>query len=810
MPNVKKIVGNSREINTKQVIPVDFLQPTPYRSNTQQLLKDIERARFVPTNGKTVDDFITDASNPDELHYTQGSLTGALFSTPLLQFFIMLNPKFVNEEKGRTEENRIETYYKNRETYQFTYYDDEGVLCGLAIEYSTVDPSLWAASIVRNTNGAAEDNEVLIITPEDLTDKEGEVLESSETATTFLDSIGSEHAKGLLAGIFRDNGDVDTQKLQVLKETLDTHNSVSSNNKVFKAKMKETDALQNAQEVAIEKLKIGFGRAKALIEQDEADDKDARLKALQEKRDKHINLVENAKNEEEIAQAIDPQITGVELPRTGLELLEDTLRSDTENTKALGRVLLAIKSGTLTVNGQAPDEDYPIGEYLTHGGRINFDVSALSAEEQQQFYAFITNNQAKPRAFATHRAGGTDANGSPAEAKSGLLGAISDAFRALVGASKHAGINLAIGGNHIASREGAPGSLGQHPDESGEWGHMYLHQDSNIVMVGIEASAPGKHNVRTGESHSKTGAAGELSPFLQKKIDSRELQQEQVKAGKKPLSTKEKYNWATVKISSDQLRQMMLADQGADYAALVKAKPDNAQPAEPNRKEKMEAWAKATKEGNKTSMAAKIFGFLLFAAGIVLAFAPIPVVSQAVGGWLAGLGLGVATGTVTLGAGLTAAAVGLGVFGLGTRQDPEKPHALYEKNLSKLPPVEVVEKPVVVQEQVVHDVVQEHVVHDVVHEHVVVDVVHEHVVVDDSQLDDSQQSNSSDSLPELDGFKEIEVDLGLVVKSKDQVLDEARRAIDGVHESNPVHSPVVVTKKDVVNPTNTDETTLTF
>ncbi|STX41062.1 Uncharacterised protein [Legionella donaldsonii] len=487
------------------------------------------------------------------------------------------------------------------------------------------------------------------------------------------------------------------------------------------------------------------------------------------------------------------------MPRDGLTLLEDTLRNPTENSKALGRVLLAIKSGTLTVNGQAPDDAYPIGEYLTHGGRVNFDVSALSAEEQQQFYAFITNSQAKTRAFATHRAGGTDANGSPAEAKSGLLGAISDAFRALVGASKHAGINLAIGGNHIASREGASGGLGKNPDESGEWGHMYLHQDTNIVMVGVEASAPGKHNTRTGESHSKTGAAGELSPFLQKKIDSRELHEEQIKAGKTPLSTKEKYNWATVKISSEQLRQMMLADQGADYAALVKAKPDNAQPAEPNRKEKMEAWAKATKEGNKTSMAAKIFGFLLFAAGIVLAFAPIPVVSQAVGGWLAGLGLGVATGTVTLGAGLTAAAVGLGVFGLGTRQDPEKPHTLYEKNLSKLPPVEVVEKPVVVQEQVVHDVVQEHVVRDVVQEHV--------------EVDKRRLSNSSDSGSELDlvGFKGVEEDLSLVVKSKDEV-DEARRLIGGIDESS-VDSPVVINpgiKKDVVNPTNTDQSTFTL
>ncbi|KTC96415.1 hypothetical protein [Legionella feeleii] len=173
--------------------------------------------------------------------------------------------------------------------------------------------------------------------------------------------------------------------------------------------------------------------------------------------------------------------------RDGLTLLEDTLRNPSENSKALGRVLLAIKTGELTVNGQVPDDAYPIGEYLSHGGRVNFDVSGLSPEEQQQFFAFITNNRATPRAFATHRAGGTDANGSPAEAKSGLLGAISDAFRALVGASKHSGINLAIGGK-VPNWEGATDSFGNTPNESGEWGHMYLHQDTNIVMVGVEAS----------------------------------------------------------------------------------------------------------------------------------------------------------------------------------------------------------------------------------------------------------------------------------------------------------------------------------
>lgn len=768
MPKVKKIVENYRKINTKEVIPMDFLQSAPYRVNTQQLLKDIERARFVPTNGKTVGDFIADTSHPAELNYTQGSLTGALFSTTLLQFFILANPKFVNEEKGRTEENRLQPHYENRETCQFTYYDDEGVLCGLCIEYSKVDPSLWAATIIRNTNGVSEDKEVVILTPEDMTDKEGEILEASETAATFLDSIGSEHAKGLLAGIFRDNGDVDNQKLEKLRETLSARHTVSSKHKVFVAKEKEANALESAQGVAIEKLKIGFKVAQAVIEHDENDDKEARIKALQEKRDKHIKLVENAKNEEEIAQAIDSHITGIELPRSGLELLEDTLGSDTDNTKALGRVLLAIKSGTLTVNGQAPDDDYPIGEYLTHGGRINFDVSALSAEEQELFYAFITNNQAKPRAFATHRAGGTDANGSPAEAKSGLLGAISDAFRALVGASKHAGINLAIGGNHIASREGAPDNLGKTPDESGEWGHMYLHQDTNIVMVGVEASAPGKHNVRTGEAHSKTGAAGELSPFLQKKIDSSELHAEQIKAGKKPLSTKEKYNWATVKISSEQFRQMKTPDQDANYAALVKAKPGNAQPAGPMRKAEMEAWAKATKDGNKTSMAAKIFGFVLFTLGIILAFAPIPGVAQVVGGWLASVGIGVAAGTVTLGAGVTAAAVGLGVFALGTQQDPTKPQALYQKNLAKIE-VEVVQQ-VMPQVDLVEQLVQP------VNDHVQAVVGKKEVVVESAVVVEPEvelrRSNSSDrdlSGSDLSGFENVDADLREILEPSEEV-----------------------------------------
>lgn len=804
MPKVRKLVGNYEVMAGKMLklsyfhplmqkqLRDDVLQQLTYVNDSHQILIDLNRNRFLPTNNKTVDDFITTWANPADHSYFQGNMSGANFTTLIMNAFIQQSPKFLNEKRGRTEENRLEEYFLKRGHVFFGYYDDQGVPCGVSINYSQLDPSLWTASIIRNTTGKAEDREVLILTPDELHEIADGFTTGAATSATFFSFLRSAEAQEFLQGTLLNNGEVNIERLNELRQSLDAQYTISTQNGTYVARKEEIDAFVQKQETAIKELEEQFEIDKISIEEEPHPDNEEKIQELRKRLEFRTKLIKTTANEEEIAAA------KIALPpRSGLELLEDTLRSDTENTKALGRVLLAIKSGTLTVNGQAPDEAYPIGEYLTHGGRINFDVSALSAEEQQQFYNFITNNQAKPRAFATHRAGGTDANGSPAEAKSGLLGAISDAFRALFGASKHAGINLAIGGNHIASREGAPGGLGKNPDESGEWGHMYLHQDSNIVMVGVEASAPGKHNLRTGEAHSKTGAAGELSPFLQKKIDSKALREEQIEAGKTPLSTKEKYNWATVKISSDQLRQMMIADQGADYVALVKAKPDNAQPAEQNRQEKMEAWAKATKEGNKTSMAAKVLGFLLFAAGIVLAFTPIPGVSQAVGTWLAGMGIGVATGTVTLGAGLTAATVGLGVFALGTRQDPEKPHTLYEKNLSKLPPVEVVEKPVVVQEHVVHDVVQEHVVRDVVQEHVVVEPL----------LRDSGSDH------DLRGFEEVDAELRQVVKPGDEVM-EAEKIVGGINEPKTVHSPVVVdnpsTKKEVVDPRNTDQTTFTL
>ena len=90
--------------------------------------------------------------------------------------------------------------------------------------------------------------------------------------------------------------------------------------------------------------------------------------------------------------------------KSGLTLLIDTLKTQTANSEALGSVLTAMDAGTLTVNGEPPDKAYPLGEYLIHGGRIKFDLSELNDKQKTDFFIFITNKNAQPRIFATHRA----------------------------------------------------------------------------------------------------------------------------------------------------------------------------------------------------------------------------------------------------------------------------------------------------------------------------------------------------------------------------------------------------------------------
>lgn len=277
-------------------------------------------------------------------------------------------------------------------------------------------------------------------------------------------------------------------------------------------------------------------------------------------------------------------------PRDGITLFEDTLADRSSNSIALGNVLAAIYAGALSIHGQLPDKDYPVAEYLTHGGRVKFDLSDLSGEEQDSFFNFITNGVAIKRPYATHRfSDKLVADGSHQEIKTSFLGAVSDF---LASNAVHFGVNLAIGGRFKPCQEGCEESIGKMPKEDGCWGHLYIHRDPayKAILVGVEGANPDKKNVRTNQEHNIVGLRGALSAFYEPKSTSKALHEEQRKQGKTPINIDTDINWATVRVTPRSLGILL---SGAIQALdIVRSPHPLSEEAAEDRLGAMRAWEK--------------------------------------------------------------------------------------------------------------------------------------------------------------------------------------------------------------------------
>lgn len=327
-----------------------------------------------------------------------------------------------------------------------------------------------------------------------------------------------------------------------------------------------------------------------------------------------------------------------------LDLLLKTFDQDkhkplSPNVLAFARVYHAIEQGHLTVNGLPPDDFYPLGEYLIHGGRMRFDLSELNTQERQQFYEYIVNHQPTPsnnnhiiqRSFASHMRAGLDAIGNIREIKSLFWGNRTQKARA-----KHQGINLPIGGE---------GSIfdNQTVTTDGKWGHMYIYDDhaDGFMMIGIENSAPQQKNIRTKRSHSALGISGNISPFNAEKLQDKKWHKKIQQQQKCPLTTKS-FNWACVKITPQHLEKILAnsvnlnnTQEQNSFKMRLSHPPKNAirVTSVTERLDQMNKFQKATNV--KNSHAERwIFGggvFLTF-VGLFLTFSPFPPgVSQAIG-----------------------------------------------------------------------------------------------------------------------------------------------------------------------------------
>lgn len=200
MPKVRKLVGNYIDM-LEAIYPIMktlyateevFINEYTTLSSdfTSQVLKDLNRDQFCPTNDRTFEEYVSQWMDPStSLAYNQGNATGAFFSLAL-QMYILQDPRFEqNQAAGLLDrkENRLAYFHKdNKQNISLAYYDDDGITCGISLDYSTIDPNLWSIALIRNTSAAPEDREMLLISSEELLDMGETGLSNAKDALEYL------------------------------------------------------------------------------------------------------------------------------------------------------------------------------------------------------------------------------------------------------------------------------------------------------------------------------------------------------------------------------------------------------------------------------------------------------------------------------------------------------------------------------------------------------------------------------------------------------------------------------------------------
>lgn len=240
---------------------------------------------------------------------------------------------------------------------------------------------------------------------------------------------------------------------------------------------------------------------------------------------------------------------------------DKSVKEDINNRNSLlRRMFTAIAYGDLTINGQAPDSDYQLAEYLIHGGRIFFDLSALNPEQQQEFRQWLKDKAPiKQRASATH-AIGRDKENAPMDVKTGAVSAMANSVLAKAkGKPTHFGMHIHAGGygNKIKNYQGKETTV----KADGQFGHLYINDDPKhpeALQMGMEEAGALLTNQFTGDYHSATGGGGKYSAFGASRLG--KVTEGDIRA---PLILPEsrmknaKYNWNRVKITPENFLSIM-------------------------------------------------------------------------------------------------------------------------------------------------------------------------------------------------------------------------------------------------------------
>ncbi len=192
-------VGDGTYTNT-------FIQVASKGDNQSVIEKDIPRSPFVDANGKTQASLRETWEDPKvSLTYTQGNMNASVFSELIFQLFIFESSEF--------EENNEIGNLQNKINVCFAYYEGD-IPCGFSITASRLDPSMWTASIIKNTTAAPKDRAVTLFLREDM---HSHGLAQELSIDDVLKEINSKSIRKLLENILNKNGTANIDELDNLK-----------------------------------------------------------------------------------------------------------------------------------------------------------------------------------------------------------------------------------------------------------------------------------------------------------------------------------------------------------------------------------------------------------------------------------------------------------------------------------------------------------------------------------------------------------------------------------------------------------------
>ena len=256
MAKVRKLTGNYVEIlsamhpvmntsfPTEQALVDTFIAPSSELSI--QLLKDLERDQFLSTNGRSFDEFVATWMNPaTSIAYSQGNINAAFFSL-LLKMYMLQDPRFEEQKTAQgapDRKNERLTYSRkdNLKNIGLGYFDDEGVACGISIDYSALDPNLWTISIIRNTTAAPEEREVLLLSSAEILDRNDGLVTTNNAQKAVLDFVKSKAVAQQIkdCGLFAKDGTLNVANINKLYDQYHTGNYPYSREVVSKLKKQE-------------------------------------------------------------------------------------------------------------------------------------------------------------------------------------------------------------------------------------------------------------------------------------------------------------------------------------------------------------------------------------------------------------------------------------------------------------------------------------------------------------------------------------------------------------------------------------------